>query len=53
MFLLLAGGIVAYGRAQQRSNMVLDLGFDFCGDRACFLGVIPGQTTWDETLQRL
>jgi hypothetical protein len=32
---------------------VLDLGFDFCGDRACFLGVIPGQTTWDETLQRL
>jgi hypothetical protein len=45
-------GAVGIGTLFGGWNPLQPLGFDHCGDRACFRGVIPGVTAWDEVVAR-
>ncbi len=44
--LLLSGGAIVSGRAQPRIDAVPDLGV--CSGRACYLGIVPGETTIED-----
>jgi hypothetical protein len=44
----LIGSVVLYGRSQPGPNPLQALGFAFCGDRLCFMGILPGVTRWED-----
>jgi hypothetical protein len=47
IFTALIGVSCGVGRASAPPNPLRDLGFDRCGEKACFMGITPGITSWD------
>ena len=43
-------GILALGRIQSADNKLSRLGLTLCEDVACFRGLIPGRTSWQEAI---
>src|SRR5215813_11293136 len=51
LFLLttsLTGGIVAYARTHGGENPLKAMGFEVCDGNPCFMGIVIGETTWDD-----
>jgi hypothetical protein len=50
---LACAAMMAYGGGQPTANHASDLGMGICGAAACFRGVVPGQTGWENALAAL
>jgi hypothetical protein len=48
LMIVLCSGALLYGRASNQSNELQDLGFGVCDGDPCFMGIVPGKTSWDE-----
>jgi hypothetical protein len=49
----LSSAAIVYGRYRTGSSVELDIGFTLCDDEMpCFLGVVPGVTSWSQTVER-
>src|SRR5438128_2127003 len=47
-FSLLIVAARAYGEAHPEPDELKALGFDVCDGKPCFMGIVPGVTTWDQ-----
>src|SRR5260221_11746944 len=47
----LIGGAMLYGRARTSSNRLEAFGLNTCGDRQCFMGITPGESSWTSARQ--
>lgn len=51
--ILLVSGSIAYGRRHSSENPLETLGFNVCGNRPCLVGIVPGETSWNDARTRL
>jgi hypothetical protein len=50
---LVCAGVIVSARNQPPTGYLRDLGFGRCAGRPCFQGIVPGDTTWQEAVQRM
>jgi hypothetical protein len=49
MFVLCSGALI-YGRASDQPNELQELGFGVCDGDPCFMGIVPGETKWEDAM---
>jgi hypothetical protein len=53
MFVALVGCMILVGRATATPNGTQSLELGICGDRPCFMGIVPGVTYWTDAIAQL
>jgi hypothetical protein len=48
LMLVLCSGALIYGRASNQPNELQELGFGTCDGDPCFMGIVPGKTSWED-----